>query len=360
LVGLFGYAFSATIKNTGVTSVNITGQNNIGALSGIVGATTAVSNCYSTGSVSGNSTVGGLVGQIISGTVSYCYSTGSVSGTSSVGGLVGTNAGSVNNSFWDKETSGRSSSAGGTGKTTAEMKTNSTFINAGWDPSIWYMDAVFNNGYPYLSWQNPGGSPLPVELTSFTAISNGSKVELKWQTATEVNNYGFSVERSEASLNNPESGASCYIWETIGFVQGHGNSNSPKEYFFTDDLNLAFTPNLNYLHYRLKQIDNDGQYKYSDVVEISNIAPSKFQLFQNYPNPFNPSTTISYSIPQTSKVILKVFGVLGTEVTTLVNEEKEAGIYNVEFNSTGLSSGVYFYSLAAGGFNSIRKFVLMK
>jgi len=204
------------------------------------------------------------------------------------------------------------------------------------------------------------GGQLPVELTSFTANTSNGIIQLKWTTATEVNNYGFSVERSEASLNNPESGASSYIWETIGFVQGHGNSNSPKEYSFTDDLNLAFTPNLNYLHYRLKQIDNDGQYKYSDVIEISNIAPSKFQLFQNYPNPFNPSTTICYSIPQKSKVALKVFDVLGTEVTTLVNEEKEAGVYTAEFNNAGLSSGVYFYSLTADKYSSIKKFVLLK
>jgi len=206
-------------------------------------------------------------------------------------------------------------------------------------------------------------NPVPVELASFSANAVNSKVILNWSTATEVNNYGFSVERSEASLNNPEAGASSYIWETIGFVEGHGNSNSPKEYSFTDN-NLQ----PGNIRYRLKQIDNDGQYKYSDIVEVAfNLSPSTFELFQNYPNPFNPSTTISYSIPQKSKVILKVFDVLGTEVTTLVNEEKEAGIYTVEFNGVTLTSGVYFYSITAdglpsgkAGFSSIKKFVLMK
>jgi len=107
-----------------------------------------------------------------------------------VGGLVGyTIVGTVNNSFWDTQTSGQSTSSGGTGKTTAEMKTQSTFLNAGWSPSIWYMDpgADFNDGYPYLAWQNPGGTPLPIELSSFTASVNKNDVSLNWTTAWEIN-----------------------------------------------------------------------------------------------------------------------------------------------------------------------------
>ncbi len=351
--GLVGENLSSSTVSCCYSTGNVTNNNGGSNVGGLVGVNLAnVSNCYSTGSVnSTGSNVGGFAG-FNSSTISKCYSIGSVSGSSPVGGLVGANADTVSNSFWDTETSGQSSSAGGTGKTTAEMKTNSTFINAGWDPNIWYIDAGINNGYPYLSWQNPGGSPLPVELTSFTAGHKDCKVELKWSTATEVNNFGFSVERRTKSDE----------WEKIGFVEGHGNSNSPKEYSFADN-NLQ----PGNIQYRLKQIDNDGQFKYSGVVEVAfNLSPSTFELFQNYPNPFNPSTTIRYSIPQKSKVILKVFDVLGTEVTTLVNEEKEAGIYTVEFTSAGLSSGVYFYSLTTGnpangiGFSSIKKFILMK
>ncbi len=201
---------------------------------------------------------------------------------------------------------------------------------------------------------------LPVELTSFTANAMDSKVRLKWITATEVNNYGFSVERSEASLNNPEAGASSYIWETIGFVQGHGNSNSPKEYSFTDN-NLQ----QGNIRYRLKQIDNDGQYKYSDVVEVAfNLSPSAFELFQNYPNPFNPSTTISYQIPVAGHVTLKVYNAIGSQVATLVNKEKPAGNYEVRFDAPsaagGLTSGIYYYTIRAGEYNSAKKMLVLK
>ncbi len=88
--------------------------------------------------------------------------------------------------------------------------------------------------------------------------------------------------------------------------------------------------------------------------------PKKFELSQNYPNPFNPTTRIKYSITSKQLVVLKVFDILGREVTTLVNEEKPAGSYEITFNATNLASGVYLYSLQAGNFHKVKKLVLLK
>ena len=200
-------------------------------------------------------------------------------------------------------------------------------------------------------------SVLPVELTSFTAAVNNNVVELNWNTATEVNNYGFEIERlaiSDKLLANSQK-LNANSWSKIGFVQGHGNSNSPKEYSFVDKYF-----NGGKILYRLKQIDFDGAFEYSDVVEVEVEALKKFAVYQNYPNPFNPTTYISYDIPVKSNVVIKVYNVLGSEVVALVNEEKLPGRYLVEFNAPHLPSGIYFYSINAGEYKSIKKMILLK
>jgi len=193
-------------------------------------------------------------------------------------------------------------------------------------------------------------SVLPVELYTFTAKLNGKEVELEWSTATEVNNYGFEIER--AIVNGELRIAN---WEKIGFVQGHGNSNSPKEYSFADNNSQPGK-----IQYRLKQIDFDGRFEYSWVVEVEVSAPSSFALEQNYPNPFNPVTKINYEVPANSFVQLKVYNMLGMEVATLVNEEKIAGTYEVKFDASNYSSGVYFYRLKSTGKDLTRKMILLK
>ncbi len=201
---------------------------------------------------------------------------------------------------------------------------------------------------------------LPVELTSFTASTVDGKVLLNWQTATEVNNYGFQVEMT-SPRPSPYQGEGVPIdrdgrgWEKIGFVQGNGNSNSTKSYSFTDA-----TPPSGKVQYRLKQIDFDGKYEYSSVTELKIETPSQFKLAQNFPNPFNPETIISYQIPVTGHVSLKIYDVLGNEVSTLVNKETEAGSYQIKFDGGKLSSGVYFYKLQSGNFVQIKKLLLMK
>jgi len=187
---------------------------------------------------------------------------------------------------------------------------------------------------------------LPVELSSFKGYYYNNRVNLFWRTETEVNNYGFEIKRSTDNI----------IWETLGFVEGHGNSNSPKEYEFID-LNIGLSDRY---YYRLKQIDNDGTFEYSNVVAVNVGIPNQFNLSQNYPNPFNPTTTIKYQIPELSFVTLKIYDVLGNEITNLVNEEKSAGSYEVDFNATTLPSGIYFYKLQAGNFVETKKMVLLK
>ncbi len=191
---------------------------------------------------------------------------------------------------------------------------------------------------------------VPVELTSFNANVNGNIVELKWITATETNNKGFEIERKSADG----------IYKQISFISGNGTTTQPQVYSFTDE-NVSAG---NYI-YRLKQVDFDGSYSYSNEVEVKFEIPSEFSLSQNYPNPFNPTTTIRYQIPHKEFVTLKTYDILGNEVAALVNEEKPAGSYTVEFTShsrdeKALSSGLYFYTISAGSFISTKKMLLLK
>ena len=195
--------------------------------------------------------------------------------------------------------------------------------------------------------------PLPVELTSFSASVKAEVVLLSWATATEVNNYGFEVQRS--SFQKDGTTPVKTGWENIGFVNGHGNSNSPKEYSFADS-----SPLDGNVSYRLKQIDTDGKFEYSQVIELKNNLSKEYVLEQNYPNPFNPTTVISYSIPKSSNVSVKVFDVLGNTIATLVNQNQSIGSYKVNFNASALSNGIYFYKISAGEFTSIKKMMLIK
>jgi hypothetical protein len=208
------------------------------------------------------------------------------------------------------------------------------------------LDDIGNNITLSGTFTNPPIFPLPVELSSFAAkMHNEDQVKLNWTTQTEVNNYGFDVERQTKNGR----------WEKVGFVNGNGNSNSPKEYSYIDKSLIGGSKFL----YRLKQVDNDGQFEYSDVVEVE-LVPNEYSLSQNYPNPFNPSTKIRYQLPNESKVVIKVFNILGSEVMELLNEQKQAGIYEAEFNASSLASGTYFYKISAGNFVQTKKMILLK
>ncbi|HEX9251797.1 MAG TPA: T9SS type A sorting domain-containing protein [Ignavibacteriaceae bacterium] len=186
---------------------------------------------------------------------------------------------------------------------------------------------------------------IPVELTSFVGSSSNGRVELSWTTATELNNSGFEIQRSSDGYN--------YI--KIGFVPGNGTTSEPKAYNFIDN-----NSGIGKQFYRLRQIDFDGTFNYSGIVEVDVAAPIKYLLEQNYPNPFNPSTMISYSIPQNSFVTLKVYDIIGNEVATLVNQTQSAGKYDIRFDASNLSNGVYLYTIKTDNFSSTKKMILMK
>ena len=188
-------------------------------------------------------------------------------------------------------------------------------------------------------------SPVPVELKSFNASIVDNSVNLNWTTTTEKNNSGFEVQRRIGNQN----------WEVLGFVAGRGTTTEPFNYSFIDPINSSGS-----FSYRLKQIDYDGSFEYTNEINVEVSLPFEFNLAQNYPNPFNPSTIISFSVPQSSNVKLSVFNVLGEEVATLVNDVKNSGTYEVEFNGSNLTSGIYIYSLEAGGMRSTKKMMLIK
>ncbi|MGD8777654.1 MAG: T9SS type A sorting domain-containing protein [Ignavibacteria bacterium] len=404
--GLFGYNNNQSTSSISkcFSGADVSGTSD--AIGGLIGSTVEPpSECYSTGNVSGVRNTGGLIGNIYiyssdTEILSNCYSLGDVtrsSGTyTSFGAFIGYvninkeeefgeeevgdltiencySIGNVNcgsetdkgfvgelysdggtptytNNFFDSQVSNQSTATGATAKTTTQMKTQSTFTD--WDfTNVWQI--VGGDGANYPDLRENSNSALPVELTGFTASVVEEGVKLNWQTATEINNYGFQVQR-----NTPLEGEMSEtrgVWKTIGFINGNGNSSSPKSYSYIDTPTggTSFT-------YRLKQIDFDGAYEYSDEVEVSLEAITEYNLDQNYPNPFNPTTTINYQIPETGNVTLKVYDVLGREVKTLVNETQKAGIYEVGFNASNLASGIYIYRLQAGEFTSIKKLMLMK
>ena len=206
----------------------------------------------------------------------------------------------------------------------------------------------------YTAWID-AGSPsqaLPVELVSFTANQSGNSVNLKWNTATEINNAGFDIERSSDNMN----------WNKISFAAGNGNSNSTKEYSYADK---SISASGKYF-YRLKQNDNNGGYEYSNIIEVDYSVPGTYSLDQNYPNPFNPDTKIKYSLPFESNIKITIYNSLGETVKTLLNNVEAAGSHEIRFDASGLSSGIYICSLRANStdgkqtFQNTRKLSLLK
>ena len=190
---------------------------------------------------------------------------------------------------------------------------------------------------------------MPVELTSFTANVVNEVVVLNWSTATETNNLGFEIEKKLSGE-----------FQSIGFVEGAGTITQPRNYTFTDtDVEAGI------YYYRLKQIDLDGSFSYSYIVEVNFGAPVFYSLEQNYPNPFNPSTKIVFNLAVNSKVTLRVFDVLGQKITDLVGSQLNAGRHEIKFDASSFNSGVYFYRIDAEGidgsnFTQVKKMLLTK
>ena len=187
---------------------------------------------------------------------------------------------------------------------------------------------------------------IPVELSAFSLTTDNNNVNLNWSTASETNNNGFSIERKSQGVSD---------WKEVAFISGKGTTTDRVNYNYTDKAVAVG----NYI-YRLKQIDFDGTFSYSNEIEVEINPPSEFALYQNYPNPFNPGTTIKFSLPVQSHVKLSLYNNIGQLVTEIVNSSREAGYHEVNFNGAELSSGVYFYSLEAGEFRSVKKMLFMK
>jgi hypothetical protein len=189
-------------------------------------------------------------------------------------------------------------------------------------------------------------TPVPVQMRSFQASVSGNCVLVRWVAVTEVNCYGYYVQRTKQGVPG---------WTEVGFVSGAGTASSPHSYHYSDRVT-----EIGHYLYRVKQVNNDGKTEYYGNTEIEITAPAKFSLKQNYPNPFNPSTTIPYELPQRLHVLLAVYNSLGQKLTELVNEEKEAGYHEVRFDTGGLASGIYLYRIEAGNYIQARKLLVIR
>ena len=175
---------------------------------------------------------------------------------------------------------------------------------------------------------------VPVELVSLSASANDGKVLLKWKTATELNNSGFEIQRS---INKVD-------FKRIGFVNGNGTTTQTNSYAFTDE-----SPSDGKSYYRLKQIDFDGTFEYSQIVEVAIGTPATYQVSENYPNPFNPTTNVRIDLPVESKVSYKLYNSIGQTVKTFDSKDYSAGTHVLQIDGSDLSSGVYYFSIKLNG-----------
>lgn len=187
--------------------------------------------------------------------------------------------------------------------------------------------------------------PVPVEFSTFTASVSNNNVVLQWETASETNNYGFEVQRK--SLNSE--------FEVLGFISGSGTTTESRTYFFTDSKLISGE-----YYYRLKQLDFDGSFNYSDEVAVEIEAPAVYALEQNYPNPFNPTTNINFSLAEASVVKMAVYNLLGQKVSVILDEYRDAGSHSITFDASVLPSGTYFYTIETPQFRQTKKMILTK
>jgi hypothetical protein len=198
-------------------------------------------------------------------------------------------------------------------------------------------------------------SPLPIQLSSFVAsLASAGQAGLRWTTLSEINNYGFEVQKAVNST-------AAFQSISGSFMAGNGTTAVKHDYSYVDN---SYAPgNV----YRLKQLDLDGTVHFTDPVDplgvtgvAGKVLPTVYSLSQNYPNPFNPSTVIEFALPKDTYVQLEVYNILGQKVMTLVDAVQTAGYHSVKFDGTSLASGMYLYRLAAGQQTFMKKLVLMK
>lgn len=211
-----------------------------------------------------------------------------------------------------------------------------------------YINGTFSGGGTICT------GALPVSLSSFTYSTDRRNVTLMWVTEWELNNSGFEIERAGVTPSGVGE------WSKAGFIAGHGTINISSGYMFKDE-----KLNTGKYNYRLKQIDYNGNYEYFELnTEVSINPPNKFDMGQNYPNPGNPKSKINFEIPVDGRVSVKVYDILGKEVMTLIDENRKAEYYTIEFDGSNIATGVYFYRIYAEGdgqkFTKTLKMILVK
>lgn len=383
--GLAGTIANGSPMNNCNSSVNVTGSYYTGGLVG--GNESNMQKCYSTGTVSGGNYTGGIAGNNMF-SITNCYSIADVSGSGYVGGIAGNNSDAIKNSyfagsingtsdvgglvgysddmmgmpdadkcFWNSDTISTGIARGfnfGTiyGKTTTELKIQTTYTAVGWDFSgIWSMDNETNNNYPYLQDNVPTEVPLPITLTDFTAIFEKGVVILNWETASETNNACFLIYRNG---------------DIIGTIEGAGTSSGIHYYSFQDK---EVTPGNTYT-YMLADLsyanEEDIYENLAVTVSISeNNFPLEFILKANYPNPFNPFTVIPYALTSDGYVELSIYNVSGQLVRTLIDGSQAAGYHKIIWDSRDnagneVNSGIYISRITAGDLSDSRKMLLIK
>lgn len=362
----------ANVQNSYSTG-NVSGYGQY--VGGFLGGNSAsISNCYSRGNVtrtSGTNEFWSCFGGINSGTIQYCYATGFVTcSTPDNNGFVDSNTGTCTANFFDTQTSGQSTGVGATAKITTEMKTHTTFTDAGWDFELetangtndyWDMDysGTINNGYPFLSWQNGGDVSLPVELASFSARCKGLAVVLEWVTESEVDNLGFILERS----NGDNLWQIIASYQTHPTLKGQGNTSGKTVYAYVDEdvqRGVIYT-------YRLSDVDVQGNDTTHDLLSITlDELPELIELLPAFPNPFNPRTKIQYTLSEGKDVTLSVLDMMGRTVQTIIKDRQQlAGTYSVHWNGKEdsgrmVSSGTYLLILTAGEIRKTQKVMIVR
>jgi hypothetical protein len=218
---------------------------------------------------------------------------------------------------------------------------------------VFHLDTFYYRIYAFTEdtvsgYSNVANLIIPVELSSFDAVVSDRAIIVRWTTTTELNSRGFELERK---LDEE--------WQRIGFFEGKGTTTEKSIYEFTDD--FRYNSFSGAIFYRLKQIDFSGTYSYSDAIQVEvDFITKEFVLFQNYPNPFNPVTTIKYAIPSAGRISIIIYNILGEKIDVLVDEVKEPGIHEVNFNTDMLGSGIYFYRIETDKFVETKKMVILK
>ncbi len=387
-IGLFGFTEAATIENLGVTNVDVSGDTYVGGLVGENRQST-VSACYSTGSVSGSNQIGGLVGENYQSTVSDCYSVGNVSGEWCIGGLVGWNTyhSTISNSCSAGNVSGNWGVGGLVGSSVWVSVVNNCYSTCNVVGDDWVGGLVGENyRYPIVGVCSTAGSVsgddrvgilmgLREEPTISNCYSTGSVDGIENRVGglvgsssppTIISNCFWNIETSGQSTSAGGTG------KTTAEMQDIATYTSVATYGLDTPWDFVGNP-----------FDDTGAEDYWDIDGTTNsgypfltdlpvgiaddeaVPPpaSAITLHPNFPNPFNPTTTIRFSVPERQSAMLEIFNLRGQLVRSypaFAGGSHEVVWNGVDNSGYSVGSGVYLYRLQAGGHSITRRMVLLK